>query len=69
MPQRQVVRASTASTIADLEDRIALVDMRLNEADTLELTPQQRQALWRERVNLMNSLVRLEFAQIQSQRY
>ena len=70
MPQRpQVVRASTTRTIVDLEDRIALVDMRLNEADRLGLTPKQEHALWRERVNLMNTLVRLEYTQISSPRY
>jgi hypothetical protein len=70
MPQRpQVVRASTTRTIVDLEDRVALVDMRLNEAERLELTPKQEKALWRERVNLMNTLVRLEYTQISSPRY
>jgi hypothetical protein len=70
MPQRpQVVRASTTRTIVDLEDRIALVDMRLNAAAELGLTPQQDKALWRERVNLMNTLVRLEYTQISSPRY
>ena len=58
-----------AMTIADLEDRIALVDLRLNAADALELTPAQRQALWRERVNLMQSLLQVEYAQLQSPGY
>jgi len=70
MPQRpQVMRASTTRTIVDLEDRIALVDMRLNASTRLGLTPQQEKALWRERVNLMNTLVRLEYSQISSPRY
>ncbi|MGI9263623.1 MAG: hypothetical protein ACR2QU_01765 [Gammaproteobacteria bacterium] len=70
MPQRpQVMRASTTRTIVDLEDRIALVDMRLNASARLGLTPQQEKALWRERVNLMNTLVRLEYSQISSPRY
>ena len=70
MPQRpQVMRASTTRTIVDLEDRVALVDMRLNAATRLGLTPQQEKALWRERVNLMNTLVRLEYSQISSPRY
>jgi len=70
MPRRpQIVRASTARTIVDLEDRIALVDMRLNSAAALRLTERQRQALWRERVNLMQSLLQLEYAQLQSPRY
>ncbi len=70
MPQRQgVIRASTARTIADLQDRVALVDMRLNAAMELGLTPTQQQALWQERVILMRSLLQLEYAQIQSTRY
>lgn len=70
MPRRpQVVRASTARTIVDLEDRIALVDMRLNSAAALRLSDRQRQALWRERVNLMQSLLQLEYAQLRSPRY
>lgn len=70
MPQRGgVVRASTARTIADLQDRVALVDMRLNAAAELGLDPAQRQALWQQRVILMQSLLRLEYAQIQSPRY
>jgi hypothetical protein len=70
MPERpRVVRASTASTIADLQDQIALVDLRLNAADELALTPAQREALWRERVNLMQTLVRLEYARLQTPRY
>lgn len=70
MPRRQgVIRASTARTIVDLQDRVALVDMRLNAAMDLGLGPAQQQALWRERVNLMQSLLQLEYAQIQSTRY
>ncbi len=70
MPERpQVVRASTTRTIVDLEDRIALVDYRLSAAERLGLSPQQEKALWQERVYLMNTLVRLEYAQINSPRY
>jgi hypothetical protein len=70
MPERpQIVRASTARTIADLQDQIALVDLRLNAAADLELTQAQREALWRERVYLMQSLIQLEYARLQSPRY
>jgi hypothetical protein len=70
MPRRpEVSRAGTAMTIADLEDRIALVDLRLNAADALQLTPAQRQALWRERVNLMQSLLQVEYSQLQNRGY
>lgn len=68
-PRPEVVRAGTAGTIADLEDRIAWVDLRLNAARDLGLSPAQREALWRERVNLMQSLVQVEYAQVQRPRY
>jgi len=65
----EVVRASTAGTIADLQDQIAFVDMRLNASQDEALTLAQQRALWRERVNLMQSLVRVEYARLQSPRY
>lgn len=67
--QPGVERAGTAMTIADLEDRIALVDLRLNAADTIGLSQAQRQALWKERVNLMQSLVQVEYARLQRPGY
>ncbi len=70
MPREsEVQRAGTAMTIAELEDRIALVDVRLHAADALGLTEAQRHALWKERVNLMQSLVQVEYARLQSPRY
>lgn len=65
----EIVRASTAGTIADLQDQIAFVDLRLNASQNEALTPAQQRALWRERVNLMQSLVRVEYARLQSPRY
>ncbi len=67
--QPKVERAGTAMTIADLEDRIALVDLRLHAADALGLTEAQRHALWKERVNLMQSLVQVEYARLQGPGY
>lgn len=67
--QPQVERAGTAMTIAELEDRIALVDLRLRAADALGLTEAQKHALWKERVNLMQSLVQVEYARLQRPRY
>lgn len=67
--QPQVERAGTAMTIAELEDRIALVDVRLRAADALGLTEAQKHALWKERVNLMQSLVQVEYARLQRPRY
>jgi hypothetical protein len=59
-----VMKVSTASTIQELQDRIAAIDNRLNDR-TIKLDPQQEEIYWRERVRLMNSLVRLRYAQAQ----
>ncbi len=60
-----VTRASTATTISDLEDQLMLVDARLSSG---QLTPQQEETLWRHRVRLMDSLVRLRYVQINDAR-
>lgn len=60
--QPSVVRAGTAATIAELEDRIAIIDYRLNYT---RLTPGEAEVYWRERVRLMNSLLNLRRAQAQ----
>ena len=60
--QPSVVRAGTAATIAELEDRIAIIDYRLNYT---RLTPAEAEVYWRERVRLMNSLLNLRRAQAQ----
>jgi hypothetical protein len=60
-----VTRAGTATTIADLEDQLMLVDARLSSG---QLTPQQEETLWRHRVRLMDSLVRLRYMQINDAR-
>lgn len=60
----RVMRAGTAATISDLEDRIALIDHTLNEPEAA-LGPAEAEALWRERVRLMGSLVQLRYAQAQ----
>lgn len=60
--QPQLVRAGTAATIAGLEDQIAAIDFRLNEA-SIGMTHEQMELYWRERVRLMNLLVQLRTAQ------
>ncbi|MEX2122336.1 MAG: hypothetical protein WD795_00450 [Woeseia sp.] len=60
--QPQLVRAGTAGTIAGLEDQIAAIDYRLNEA-SIRMTHEQMELYWRERVRLMNLLVQLRTAQ------
>jgi hypothetical protein len=59
----RVTRAHTALTVADLEDRIQWVDYRLNFANEAGLRGDQADLLWRERVDLLNSLVAVRYAQ------
>jgi len=62
--QPSLVRAGTAATIAEIEDRIAAIDYRLNDSQ-LRLSPLEQEIYWRERVRLMNSLLNLRRAQAQ----
>jgi hypothetical protein len=62
---RPLMAGSTASTIVGLEDRIALVDEQLSYAAADKIVSPYRQALWGERVELMNALVYVRFAQAQ----
>ena len=62
--QPSLMRASTAATIAELEDRIAAIDYRLNHP-AVRLSPIEAEIYWRERVRLMNSLLNLRLAQAQ----
>jgi hypothetical protein len=65
----QVVNAGTAATIATLEDHIALVDYRLNLEVEDPLSPEQSRRLWQQRVDLMDSLVNVRYAQLQRVSY
>lgn len=60
----RVMRAGTAAMIAELEDRIAAIDYQLSDPE-IELSPEDEEIFWRERVRLMKSLVRLRYAQAQ----
>ena len=60
LPPARTARASTALTAALLEDRIALVDERLSTAPAA--APADQRALLRERVVLLDSLVRVRYA-------
>jgi hypothetical protein len=62
---RPLMAGSTASTIVGLEDRIAFVDTQLSYAAAEDVAAPYRQALWGERVELMNALVYVRFAQAQ----
>lgn len=58
-PDSRVMDARTAMVVIDLEDRIAAVDARLQQAARLERSErlQHEISLWQERVGLMNALV------------
>jgi hypothetical protein len=60
----RVVRAGTQATIVELKDRIAAIDYQLSESAS-QMSPQDQEIFWRERVRLMKSLVRLRYAQAQ----
>ena len=60
----RVMRAGTAATIAGLEDRIAAIDYQLNDPE-FQLTPEEEEIFWRERVRLMKLLVGMRYAQAQ----
>jgi hypothetical protein len=62
----RVTRAQTALTLADIEDRIRWVDYQLALGMEAGLEPQAAQALWRQRVDLLNSLVAVRYAQAQT---
>ncbi len=59
-----VLRAGTAATIADVTDRIAAIDVQLGDP-SMQLTPEEQEIFWRERVRLMKLLVKLRYAQAQ----
>ena len=60
----RVMRAGTMATISDIEDRIAAIDYQLNDPD-VQMSPEDRELFWRERVRLMKSLLQLRYAQAQ----
>lgn len=62
--QPRVRRAGTVATISEIEDRIAAIDYQLNDSGA-RLSPGDEEIFWRERVRLMNSLLRLRYAQTQ----
>ena len=68
MPRRpSVKRASTSDTIMGLQQGIAMVDYQINYGSNV-MTPKQSQRLWQQRVDLMNSLVSVRYAETQPRR-
>ena len=69
MPRRpRVTRASTADLITGLQDGVALVDYQLNFS-ARDLPAQTSRQLWQQRVDLMNSLVTVRYAEAQQVAY
>ncbi|MGQ0383981.1 MAG: hypothetical protein ACT4UP_04725 [Gammaproteobacteria bacterium] len=62
LPERRAMRGSTAFTVAELEDRLALVDDRLSRVMLEPNAPEQAERLWQQRVGLLNSLVQVRYA-------
>lgn len=56
-PQGRVVNGRAASMIADLEDRIAVVDAGIAQTPARPESRAQLVNLWRDRVNLLDALV------------
>lgn len=56
-PDGRVLSGRAAGIIADLEDRIALVDAGINQVSAGGGPPEQLIGLWQDRVDLMDALV------------
>ena len=61
----RLVNAGTATMISGLEDRIGQVDQVLMYSSANGLQPEQTVALWQERVDLMNALLQVRYAEAQ----
>jgi hypothetical protein len=67
LPQRpRIERVSTAATIDTIEQRIAWLDFQLSSTPDGDLSEEQSRRLWRERVELMDSLVKVRYAEVGS---
>ncbi len=62
LPERYAMRGSTAFTLAELEDRLAMLDDRLSRVTLEPNAPERAEKLWQERVDVMHSLVRVRYA-------
>jgi hypothetical protein len=64
LPERpRIERVSTAATIDTIEQRIQWLDFQLSNAPEADLNEEQARQLWRERVELMDSLVKVRYAE------
>ena len=62
LPERRAMRGSTAFTVAELEDRIALLDDRLSRVTLEPNAPERAERLWQERVDVMHTRVQVRYA-------
>ena len=66
MPSRPIVeRAGTTTIIDSLESSIQWVDYKLSVANDAGLSEQQAAQLWQDRIHLMDSLVKVRYAEAQ----
>ena len=66
LPERPAVeRAATALPIDALEAQVQWVDHRLTESGVTDVAPEETERLWRDRIELMNSLVQLRYVDAQ----
>lgn len=64
LPDRpRIERVSTAATIDTIEHRIQWLDFQLSNVPEADLSEEQSRQLWRERVELMDSLVKVRYAE------
>lgn len=69
LPRRPgIVKASTSDLISGLQDSVALIDYQMNQ-NAQKLSPSQSRQLWQQRVDLMNSLVNVRYAESQRVAY
>jgi len=70
MPEKpRVARAATVLTAAGLEDRIELVDLAIGAKAAASSDAATAEPLWRQRVDLMNSLVAVRYAEARTTSY
>ena len=62
--QPRVRQAGTVATMSEIEDRIAAIDYELNDP-AIQMTAEEEEIFWRERVRLMKLLVSLRYVQAQ----
>jgi hypothetical protein len=64
LPERpRIERVSTAAMIDTIEGRIQWLDFQLSDSGDSGLNEEQTRRLWRERVELMDSLVKVRYAE------